>query len=99
MRPPIVTGVCPVLETPFTAEGEIDEASFAALVKFQVDAGVPGVMFPGFADVTSPPNRYGRRDPGASRVYLRAARRSGPASAALGRCWRLACDARERERL
>jgi hypothetical protein len=75
MRPPIVTGVCPVLETPFTAEGEIDEASFAALVEFQVGAGVHGVMFPGFADVTSPPNRYGRRDPGAPRVYLRAARR------------------------
>jgi hypothetical protein len=99
MRPPIVTGVCPVLETPFTAEGEIDEASFAALVEFQVGAGVHGVMLPGFAE-----SRHLRTGTDAA---IRARRGSTcaqhvvaqPASAALGRCWRLACDARERERL
>jgi dihydrodipicolinate synthase/N-acetylneuraminate lyase len=49
MRPPIVVGVCPVLETPFTHNGEVDYESFDALIRYQIDIGVRSLMFPGFA--------------------------------------------------
>lgn len=45
----IVSGVCPVLETPFTSSGEIDLESFRQLVNHLIDVGVKSVMFPGFA--------------------------------------------------
>ena len=47
LRP--VQGVCPVLETPFADDGEVDYASFARLVDHVVRVGVRTVMFPGFA--------------------------------------------------
>ena len=47
-RPP-VTGVCPVLETPFTDDGAVDEAGFVALIGYLIGCGVRTVMFPGFA--------------------------------------------------
>lgn len=46
---PPVTGVCPVLETPFTADGDVDEAGFLAVTRQVIGCGVPAVMFPGFA--------------------------------------------------
>lgn len=49
MRPPIVEGICPVLETPFRHDGDVDYESFDALVRFQINSGVASVMFPGFA--------------------------------------------------
>ena len=49
MRPAIVTGVCPVLETPFDREGRVDTASFEALIEHHLRAGVRSVMFPGYA--------------------------------------------------
>jgi 4-hydroxy-tetrahydrodipicolinate synthase len=42
-------GVCPVVETPFTADERIDVDSFDALVSSLHGAGVKAVMFPGFA--------------------------------------------------
>ncbi|WGW13529.1 dihydrodipicolinate synthase family protein [Saxibacter everestensis] len=45
----MVQGVCPVLETPFSADGSIDESSFIRLVDHMVRSGVQSVMFPGFA--------------------------------------------------
>lgn len=42
-------GVCPVLETPFTADEKIDSDSFIALIRSLHHAGVRSVMFPGFA--------------------------------------------------
>jgi dihydrodipicolinate synthase/N-acetylneuraminate lyase len=44
-----IHGVCPVVETPFTAEGHIDVAAFRGLVRSLADAGVQSVMYPGFA--------------------------------------------------
>lgn len=48
-RNPVVTGICPVLETPFTDDGSVDLASFVRLIDSVVRAGVKSVMFPGFA--------------------------------------------------
>jgi 4-hydroxy-tetrahydrodipicolinate synthase len=48
-RPPVASGVCPVLETPFTEDGAVDEESFVRVVDQTLRAGVGSVMFPGFA--------------------------------------------------
>src|SRR5699024_836307 len=48
-REPTISGVCPVLETPFHKNGDVDYNSFAAIVDHVVAAGVKAVMFPGFA--------------------------------------------------
>lgn len=45
----VVSGVCPVLETPFLADGEIDEQGFASVLDHLIATGVKSVMFPGFA--------------------------------------------------
>lgn len=45
----LVRGVCPVLETPFTAEGEVDVVGFERLIDHLLAVGVRTVMFPGFA--------------------------------------------------
>lgn len=44
-----VSGIYPVLPTPFDAAGSVDIAAMPRLVAFAVDAGVTGVVFPGFA--------------------------------------------------
>ena len=44
-----VSGVCPVLETPFTDDEEVDYTSFGNLIDHLVSAGVRSVMYPGFA--------------------------------------------------
>lgn len=44
-----LTGILPVLPTPFAEDGSVDEAAMKALVRFAVEAGVGGVVFPGFA--------------------------------------------------
>ncbi|WP_037365746.1 dihydrodipicolinate synthase family protein [Amycolatopsis orientalis] len=44
-----VRGVSPVLEVPFTDEGEIDVAGFRRVVRHVLGTGVGSVMFPGFA--------------------------------------------------
>jgi dihydrodipicolinate synthase/N-acetylneuraminate lyase len=44
-----VSGICPVLETPFTEHGEVDYESFGRLIDHLVRAGIQSVMFPGFA--------------------------------------------------
>jgi 4-hydroxy-tetrahydrodipicolinate synthase len=51
-RPPAaspVSGVVPVVETPFDAAGAIDRRSFRRLLEQLADAGVEALMFPGFA--------------------------------------------------
>lgn len=45
----LVRGVTPVLEVPFTDEGEVDYAGFSRVVEYVFGAGVTSVMFPGFA--------------------------------------------------
>lgn len=42
-------GLFPILHTPFDADGEVDFDSFRRLVGYVRDAGVKGVVFPGFA--------------------------------------------------
>lgn len=43
-----LTGILPVLPTPFTESG-VDIAAMRRIVRFALDAGVAGVVFPGFA--------------------------------------------------
>lgn len=42
-------GVFPILHTPFTADGEIDDASFVRQAEYCLDAGAGGVVFPSLA--------------------------------------------------
>lgn len=49
IAPPLISGVCPVVETPFHADGKVDEAGFIRVVDHLLDAGVKSLMFPGFA--------------------------------------------------
>lgn len=44
-----LSGVFPVLPTPFTKEGVIDPETLAKLVGFAVEAGADGVVYPGMA--------------------------------------------------
>ncbi len=44
-----IQGVWPVLCTPFTGDGAIDPVAMRRLVRFARDAGVAGIVFPGFA--------------------------------------------------
>jgi 4-hydroxy-tetrahydrodipicolinate synthase len=44
-----LSGILPVLPTPFTAEGGVDPAALARFTRFALEAGVGGVVFPGFA--------------------------------------------------
>lgn len=45
----LVRGVSPVLEVPFTDDGEIDVAGFENVVRYVLSTGVTSLMFPGFA--------------------------------------------------
>lgn len=44
-----LTGIFPVLPTPFTTEGAIDPQAMRNIVRYALQAGVDGVVFPGFA--------------------------------------------------
>lgn len=46
---PRLVGVCPVIETPFLADGDVDIDSFRSLVGHVASTGVTSMMFPGFA--------------------------------------------------
>ncbi len=46
---PPLSGVFPVLATPFLPDGAPDEAGLAAIVRYVVAAGADGVVFPGVA--------------------------------------------------
>lgn len=48
-HPVAVHGVCPVLETPFTADGSVDFESFDRLIEHLLHIGVRQVMYPGYA--------------------------------------------------
>lgn len=45
----ILTGILPVLPTPFAKGGNVDPAAMRRIVSFAVESGVSGVVFPGFA--------------------------------------------------
>jgi len=45
----LLTGILPVLPTPFRADGAVDEDAMRRLVVFALRSGVDGVVFPGFA--------------------------------------------------
>jgi 4-hydroxy-tetrahydrodipicolinate synthase len=44
-----LTGILPVLPTPFGAEGAVDVAALRRAVRFALRSGVDGLVFPGFA--------------------------------------------------
>jgi dihydrodipicolinate synthase/N-acetylneuraminate lyase len=44
-----IRGVSPVLEVPFTTDGDIDLPGFRRVVRYVLGTGVSSVMFPGFA--------------------------------------------------
>ncbi|MCB8821075.1 dihydrodipicolinate synthase family protein [Microvirga rosea] len=45
----MLRGILPVLPTPFTADGSIDQPAMERIVDFALASGVDGVVFPGFA--------------------------------------------------
>lgn len=45
----LVRGACPVLEVPFTSDGEVDVAGFERVVRHVLGTGITSLMFPGFA--------------------------------------------------
>lgn len=47
--PNALTGILPVLPTPFTDEGDIDLGAMPGVVRYACEADVGGVVFPGFA--------------------------------------------------
>ena len=49
MSAPELTGVLPVLATPFTIDLDVDLSSLAKLTEWQVDSGAGGVAVFGFA--------------------------------------------------
>lgn len=60
MRTPVFTGVCPALVTPFHESGSIDFDAFAALIDYQISAGVDAVCVcgtTGEASTLSPQER------------------------------------------
>lgn len=55
-----VTGVWPVLATPFHPDGSVDEQGLRAIARYAIDAGVDGVVYPGVAseyDTLTPAER------------------------------------------
>lgn len=46
---PDLNGVFPVLATPFRSDGSADEGDLRAIVRYAVEAGADGVVFPGVA--------------------------------------------------
>ncbi|MCK8782301.1 dihydrodipicolinate synthase family protein [Rhizobium sp. NTR19] len=44
-----LSGILPVLPTPFAASGAVDRDGMRKIVRFALQAGVDGVVFPGFA--------------------------------------------------
>jgi 4-hydroxy-tetrahydrodipicolinate synthase len=57
-----LSGVLPVVPTPFTPEGAVDEQAFLRLVDFALEAGVDGLVFPGMAsevETLTPEERAG----------------------------------------
>ena len=60
-----LSGVFPVLATPFHADGGVDEAGLIAIARYAIAAGVDGVAFPGVAseyDTLSPTERRALAD-------------------------------------
>lgn len=47
--PESLSGILPVLPTPFTSANQVDLGAMPKLVQYACDAGVGGVVFPGFA--------------------------------------------------
>ncbi|WP_210497072.1 dihydrodipicolinate synthase family protein [Microvirga antarctica] len=45
----MLKGILPVLPTPFSATGDIDEAAMTRIVDFALGSGADGLVFPGFA--------------------------------------------------
>jgi 4-hydroxy-tetrahydrodipicolinate synthase len=97
--PSALSGVLPVLATPFHADLSPDDAGLAAIARYAIDAGADGVVFPGVAseyETLTPEERERLVD-----VVAQAARGrvplvvggSAPETAATIAVMRQACDA------
>ena len=53
LRLQTLQGILPVLPTPFTRTGTVDASAMTRIVDFALDAGVSGVIYPGFASEVS----------------------------------------------
>jgi 4-hydroxy-tetrahydrodipicolinate synthase len=49
MDQPTLQGICPMVVTPFDAEGRIDENSLRSVVRFELEGGIHGIAVNGFA--------------------------------------------------
>ena len=49
---PMLRGAFTALVTPFTADGDLDEAAFRRLVRWQILAGIEGLVPCGLAQIT-----------------------------------------------
>ena len=76
----VIRGVFPVLPTPFTPEGAVDEPAFLRLVDFALEAGVDGLVFPGMASEVETLTAGGEGRPGRC---ARAARGRAHASSSV----------------
>ena len=55
-----LSGVFPVLATPFLADGSPDEGGLRAITRYAIDSGADGVVYPGVAsefDTLTPAER------------------------------------------
>ena len=57
-----LSGIFPVLPTPFTGDGAIDPPALARLVAFVIEAGADGVVYPGMASEVETLSPEERRD-------------------------------------
>ncbi len=57
---PLLTGVFPVLATPFNADGSADEAGLVAIVNYAIASRADGVVYPGFASECDSLTQYER---------------------------------------
>jgi 4-hydroxy-tetrahydrodipicolinate synthase len=93
---PALTGVFPVLPTPFDRDGQVDEAALRRLVRYLLHCGVDGMTYPGVASEVgqlTEPERLRLTAAVLDEVARRVPVIVGASSADAGATGRLACDA------
>ena len=83
----LLSGVFPIVATPFRADGSPDVGDLARVVEFIVDAGADGLVFPGVA------SEFETLEPEERRVLVEAVARAQRAD---GFRWSSACQPRKR---
>lgn len=57
-----LSGILPVVPTPFRGDGNVDAGAMARLVRYAIESGVDGLVFPGFASEVEHLTPKERRD-------------------------------------